>query len=436
MTLRTLLIAAALTATPALAQNVQPPTLPSAPRDRAISEQQREVVERARALAAEREARAADQATGGGGGSPFGGGETISFEFPGGRVRDFITALTVARGGKNVNVVVAEDVSGMDVPAISLSNVSVESAVMALGHIADGRGIRVAPVKGGGGDPVYSISSNVTPTRRQAGPAEETTVLSLNRVTRPSWASEGAVGIPAATVLTAVESAIETASREGEKPPTMKFHKESGLLILKGTEEQLAVASRVVDSLENDLRGIAQSQLGESTMRTYPAAHTDAQSLLDVLRYTFPPPASGENPTDIAVDPRTNALVVKAPSSIQQAIAAVVRSLDRKAEPDAAAEQWKMQAGAMERELDRARVMFDRAQAESMEARAKLAEFEAMRKAQEAMAAEQAEQMKQARDKYDAMMAEMRMLKDQRDALVDEAAKLRDAARGGGGAPK
>jgi type II secretory pathway component GspD/PulD (secretin) len=259
-------------------------------------------------------------------------------------------------------------------------------------------------------------------------------VLSLNGVTKPAWANGGPDGLPVETVLTAVETAIMMAGQDEQNPPTMRFHRESGLLIVKGTPEQLSTAGQVVESLSVDVRNAARKSVGESQVRTYPSLHTPAEELAEVVRYVFPPEASGENRVELSIAAEQNGLVVKAPAEWQNAVAAAIRAADRRRVPDAEAERRTLQLEAMAQELMNARKMAEDSQSQGLEMRARLAEFQAMKEAMDKQmnaAAEEADRFRAMMDKRD---AESRQLAHERDTLMAAVRELQAQLKASGGA--
>ena len=412
MKLKTLLIAAALTAAPAFGQTGLP--MRSGQPTGALPQQN----------------------AGGAGESPFGQTETFSVDFAGGSIAEFLNAVERARGGKAVNVVVTES-DGIVVDPLKLTNVNVESAMEALQYAArtaGGQPVGVGDFGGKEGEKVYALRSMAGPRALGSPSRSDTSVLSLNGVTKPEWAKGGPEGLPVETVLTAVETAITMAGREGQNPPTMRFHRESGLLILKGTPEQLSTAVQVVESLGMDIRNAARASGGVSQMRTYPGLHLKAEEIAEVVRSVFPPSVEGENKVEVSIAPEQNSVVVKAPAEWQNAVAAAIRAVDRRPAPDAEAERRTMQIAAMAEELDSSRKMANDAQAQALELRAKMAEFEAMRAAMEAQmkaAAHEAERFRVNMDKRD---HEARQLAHEREALIAQVRELQAQLKASGGA--
>ncbi len=174
----------------------------------------------------------------------------ISLSFPGGTIADFVAQVRSKEA--KVNIVIAEAAKGARLPAIELRGAGLDQALEAACVVAEGdHDIRVKDFRGAG-EPVYSVLA--TPRQGVArgpattiGPAREsanTQVYSLNHLT----ADAPEIGFPAAVIL----SSIEAATAAGGEAVTVRYHKESGLLILRGGP-QLHVAHQVIESLGKDV---------------------------------------------------------------------------------------------------------------------------------------------------------------------------------------
>lgn len=169
---------------------------------------------------------------------------TVTLSFWGGTVGEFVAAI--AQADTKANIVVAPEAAAALLPAMELKWAGLEQALEAACLLAKGDApIRVKEFRGNG-SPVYTIiAAPQPPTVPGSKPATglRTEVVSLNRVT------DGApqIGFPAATVLSAIEMACE-----GIGVPTMRVHKESGILVLRGSGEQIDTAWAVLRNLERD----------------------------------------------------------------------------------------------------------------------------------------------------------------------------------------
>jgi hypothetical protein len=207
-------------------------------------------------------------------GSP---GPVVSVDFPGGTVAEYIEAVQRAGGDRPVNVLVPAEAAGVPVPPISLRGVTARTALEALTYAFPfGYGAKHEfGVRSFGDDPeatnafaiMYSKGQQIGMMPGQlnqaAGPArgrEQIQVFSLTELVAPPGAGED-VGVPVDVLLTAVEAALgigagdEEADGEGGSgaPAQVRFHEESGLLIVRGTGEQISLVSSLLGELRKDV---------------------------------------------------------------------------------------------------------------------------------------------------------------------------------------
>ena len=184
-------------------------------------------------------------------GKPFHEPTLVSMNFPGGTMAEFVAALRTNH--PKVNVIVALQARNVTIPATSLKNAglaqTLESACMA----AEGQyEIRVREFLGDG-QPVYSIVANA---KRRAGgrtpnkpaPPQVLSVYSLSELTmqRPS----GVTPFSVETIL----SALQLAVAHLDSAPKMRFHEDSGLLLIAGTPEHARVSEQTLAALRRDLQ--------------------------------------------------------------------------------------------------------------------------------------------------------------------------------------
>jgi len=148
-------------------------------------------------------------------------------------------------------------------PPMELRGAGLEQALEGACAIAESKAlIRMKDFRGPG-EPVFTIMA-LEPTMavsstRPGGPSgpnstgalpvasrhEAAEVFSLNRLLDPKDGS----GFPVTTIL----SAIEVATGGEQALATLRFHKDSGLLIVRGRPDQMALVHDVLANLERDV---------------------------------------------------------------------------------------------------------------------------------------------------------------------------------------
>jgi hypothetical protein len=178
----------------------------------------------------------------------------VSVDFEGGTFADFVTQ--VRRAGE-VNIIANPGLERVQVPALKLRDVGVEAALEAVARMVstDRVNVSIADFRQGGGQPVYTVYVNFREKGHDvvanvARTSTQVAVLTLERLTAAQ--PDGAPPMRAETILTAIDAAFELGKDE-QAPPTLKFHRESGLLFVRGTHDQVALVQQVLATLRNDV---------------------------------------------------------------------------------------------------------------------------------------------------------------------------------------
>jgi hypothetical protein len=204
----------------------------------------------------------------------------VTLAFPGGTLGEFVGQIRAAE--PVANIVLAPGAAAARLPAIDLRGAGLDQALESACAVAQSDVlIRVKDFRGRG-QAVYTITATEPTiavasgrpgpsgpsgpvTTMPAGARRETTeVHSLNRLLDP----KDGTGFTATTVLSAIEAAVGV---DGQLA-ALRFHKESGLLIFRGTAEQVSTVRDVLGSLERDV------QDRRKAMAPRPAATEPAKS--------------------------------------------------------------------------------------------------------------------------------------------------------------
>ncbi len=196
-------------------------------------------------------------------------GPLITVEFPGGTVANFIEALRQAASPDPVNAVVSDTASRVVLAPVRLRKVALETAIQSIetaaGDIGSWRISRVRLERRDrdplvGESPVFSVLFE--PKRSSAARSADLVekpmiqVYSLRDVTDPKPGDPPGVTLvlKPETVLTAIKSGIELASAESTPTVEIKYHQDSGLLIVRGSPEQTGLVQSTLNALEGDVR--------------------------------------------------------------------------------------------------------------------------------------------------------------------------------------
>ncbi len=175
----------------------------------------------------------------------------VTMTFPGGTLAKFVSAVRAVE--PNANIVMATRAAEAMVPPMELRGAGLEQALESACMVVEGPvEVRVKD-SGGQGQPVYTI---LALERRQPGvvgpPSADQVVqrvFTLNNLTMPRGSGLGVEPLAVETIL----SAVELVTTADGKSPLLRFHKDSGLLLVRGTNEQVANANEALAVMANDL---------------------------------------------------------------------------------------------------------------------------------------------------------------------------------------
>lgn len=179
--------------------------------------------------------------------------ERISLKFSGGSLADYVAALKSLPGNAALNIVLNNGAEKAEVPPFSFTQVSPMVALQILEEIATiPGGIVINPFGGegsSGGEPIWVISARERPRR----PEEfmKTSVFSLGFKAESNPDAAAAQEQHITTLLSAVEAALSLSS---DQAPQLKFHRESGLLIVRGSDDDGTVVRQVIEELSKPER--------------------------------------------------------------------------------------------------------------------------------------------------------------------------------------
>lgn len=171
---------------------------------------------------------------------------TITLTFAGGTLADFCAQIRAKE--PLANIVVATLAGNARLPAMELRQAGLDQALEGACAIAESNYVIRMKDFRGPGEPVYTITAHAPNPAVGPAPSKKdgTGVFSLNRLTDDS--GRGA-GLTYTTVLSAVETAVG-----GERAlAALLYHKESGLMIVRGSAEQLSVVNDVLRNLDRDV---------------------------------------------------------------------------------------------------------------------------------------------------------------------------------------
>lgn len=181
----------------------------------------------------------------------------VTFTFEGGTLRAFVEAIKKQSPNVEINVGFRGEAERVQMPAITMKGVSIGTAMQSMNSLADpgsGRYVNVIPVLERNGAPLYTVELRSLSESRPQTFAEQvaTKVFSLRDLIRASGSDQDGAKQTAELVLSVLEAAMEVESSESRNPPTLRFHKDSAMLIARGTSNQLQVIESVLGTMQRD----------------------------------------------------------------------------------------------------------------------------------------------------------------------------------------
>jgi hypothetical protein len=184
----------------------------------------------------------------------------VTVDFPGGTVGQYIDALKKAAGRQAVNVVTSRAATEVPIGPISLREVSVFTALSAISTAAGRDTIwNVKPLAAPMSKAIEGYALEFAPQQpgpRMVVPSDTSIqVFSLRDLIEPLPGDPPGVPLtkPPEVVLTAVKASLDLLGDRAAQPD-MKFHEDSGLLIIHGTGEQIGAVSQALSQMRDDVR--------------------------------------------------------------------------------------------------------------------------------------------------------------------------------------
>jgi hypothetical protein len=164
----------------------------------------------------------------------------IDLAFKGGTALEYAEAIKQAAGG--ANIVVMPEAADVPIPAVQLTNASIDAAAYLLdNHVsmrADGRvvlKVELVPVSAFGERQTIRIAGHTADVEVDASIWGVSDIIANAGLERPD-------------LLAAVETALEVIG-DTSSQPIIRFHEATDLLIIRGTERQREAVEHVLDEL-------------------------------------------------------------------------------------------------------------------------------------------------------------------------------------------
>ncbi len=174
----------------------------------------------------------------------------LSIDFKGGILNQYVAALKAIC--PSLSIVLDDKARSFPLPAIRLDAVPLSSAVTVIGLLSNGNPDYYLNVTSGAPNSQAVWVITASPRKNQLGTIVWT--RSLRPILQDAGAkpSQAAVILKPEVVLSALETALALCAHTPEKA-NVQFHPDSGLLLLKGSGDQIRVAENMLNQLQESL---------------------------------------------------------------------------------------------------------------------------------------------------------------------------------------
>jgi len=175
----------------------------------------------------------------------------FDLEFPGGTIAQYVAAIRAAN--PTANIATSPEVVDIRMEPVSLKQVTTAAAIELvsrdIGAVETGlRSVRVSDIKNmGAPEPVFNVVTRSHPAQITS----RTAVISLADVISRT----APVGIKVEDILSAIEAATSLTS----PPANIRFHAETKLLLLHGSEDQLTALHATIEALHETATAAARA---------------------------------------------------------------------------------------------------------------------------------------------------------------------------------
>ncbi|MGQ0628491.1 MAG: hypothetical protein ACT4PL_10385 [Phycisphaerales bacterium] len=271
--------------------------------------------------------------------------QVINIKFPGGNVRQYVDLVRAAAAPSVINVVYTNQIAECLLPPVELTGITVASAFEVIGQLENpeggnsARATLVAGQRSAAEAPVFRIEQWGGGGR----PAPDAyRVVSLSEITSSKNRVEGSVALTSTAALRAIETAVEVATGPEDPTPVLKFHEDTGTLVIAGNKQQCLIAEEVVGNLKRDAsRSQEVDRSKRRIVEQVRVRNVQAVSVSTQLGAIFSalsgrPDSPGSPLASITADLATNSVTIIGPQDYTLLARAMVTLIDDEKVSDAA----------------------------------------------------------------------------------------------------
>lgn len=257
-------------------------------------------------------------------------GPVINLDFSGGTLAELITALRALPTDAPINIVANTSLLSTPIPPLKFVGVRLSAVLEAAVQSSDPSiVIRFNSAQGTSLSPAISIVSNQVSATR-------TKVFPLARINVEPQSPQAAIA------LASLEAALETIPGPA---PLLTFHEPSGLIIIRGSDEQLSLADDVFNRLGDSFPSRAASA---QTTLTFVPKHIDSTNLFQLFSTSLGKLLRGDPKPELRQS-SSNSLTLTVPDHIAAFLNDLFPYLDRDPLASSAAQALQQRAATAER---------------------------------------------------------------------------------------
>jgi hypothetical protein len=195
----------------------------------------------------------------------------INVDFPGGTVAEYCDAIRAAAAPTPVNILMNDEAASVVLPRLSMKQVSLDVALKAMSVIerpGNMPPVLIERLADGAASAAYVLKATGTGRSHGLSP-RHTRVHSLRSIVEPppGVPTTPDVAPPVETVMAALTAASRVDDNQIDPMPDLMLHKESLVLVCRGTEDQQDVIASVLKAIESDV-GPRRIAIAERTKRS------------------------------------------------------------------------------------------------------------------------------------------------------------------------
>jgi len=178
----------------------------------------------------------------------------LNIDFRGGFLMELLETIE-EQNGLTVNVIASEEAREQEIPSLKLRNVQIGALMMALENLGEFRVMSGSPN-------IYTVITSPQSRRPSPPPSRRDTrgkpIVTIHDIRSLIADKKNTLRFSVSDIVTAVRAGWDMMPDKGA--PSLKFHEETKLLIVQGTQDEQRIAEDVLDKLNESQRRELQKE--------------------------------------------------------------------------------------------------------------------------------------------------------------------------------